>query len=713
MSQVQFNLLRPLPPDHSSPSQLNSFIVPQDWNPDHLYLYLKNWDLKRLTALDVETKGNEAHNRESYVIGVGLSQSNLAVYFPISTKEQWTKFCTYLQNSQLPLIAHNLTYDAAWFIRDNFKLNWVGCTYAWLRSLANEGWAGQRWGLKDSMVDLLAWPSSNEELLDKWLIDNGHVKSIAKEKKDGYYFYPEKDRWFSPQKAEMWRAPSDILGTYCCLDAYATIQLYEHVLVEILDSEDFGDLFDQYSKWMLRLILKTIEQQLRGIQIDVPQVEKHLEFLKQEIERTEKELIGHPEVVPSISLYNKMQVEEIRKKEPKQFKKDGSRSKLHENWAAKVEEAKQVQHFNLNSSKQKQWLFYEQLKFPILRETESGEAAVDGKALLGFGEVGRLFTELTHLTKEHSYVEKCLELTRDTGILHPQLRVPGTLTGRCSGSGGLNIQQLPKSKQYLKAWVAREGYCWIDFDFTAIEPIVLTELSRDRAMLSVYGPDAGPNDIYLLTGSGLPGLKNKILEAGYNPSLPTKEGIANAKKKAKLERGVAKIVTLGSNYGMGPKKLRDDLSLHGFPVSFEEAKEIHKSYWSLYKGIKEFESYLLGQLETTGGWILNGLGRPISVASGYEKDIVNRVVQSTAHDILMLYIYLLTDNLAKEGVDYAPIIIDFHDQIILEAKVSDANAVINIVNQTVDELNAQLGGLIKMKGTPQIVTNLAQAKIEE
>jgi len=642
-----------------------------------------------------------------------LAQADRAVYFPITTKEQWTKLCTYLENCQIPLIAHNLTFDAAWFIRDYYKLHWIGCTYAWLRSLANEGWAGQRWGLKDSMVQLLGWPESNEENLDKWLIENEYVRSISKSEKDGYYYYPEKERWLAPEKGEMWRAPSDILGSYCCLDAYGTIELYEKVLTEVLDSEDFGDFYDEYSKWMLRLILKTIEQQLKGIEIDVEQVQRHFESLQKQIAETEQQLITHPEVVPSIQKYNQMQVNELIKKEPKQFKKDGQRSKLHKNWAAKVEEAKQTNYFNLNSSQQKQWLFYEELKFPILRETESGQAAIDGKALLGFGEVGNLFTKLTHLTKELGYVEKCLELTKDTGLLHPQLRVPGTLTGRCSGSGGLNIQQLPKSKEYLKAWTARKGMVWVDFDFTAIEPIVLTELSRDASMLSVYGPNAGPNDIYLLTGSGLPGLKEKIRAAGYDPKNPTAEGIANAKKKAKKERGVAKIVTLGSNYGMGPKKLMEDLGLNGFPVSFDEAKRIHSSYWSLYKGIKEFESYLLWQLEATGGWVLNGLGRPICVASGYEKDIVNRVVQSTAHDILMFYIYLVTEELERLKISYAPIIIDFHDQLILESQTQVSKEVVDVLVRMVERLNQELGGLIKMKGVPQLVNNLAEAKIEE
>lgn len=981
--------------------------------------YLQILDRKLTTALDVETCGNQAHNPNHYVVGVGLSQvkedgSSVAVYFPITSQTQFKELSSWLQALEIPLIAHNLTFDAAWFIRDGFQLNWKGCTYAYYRMLANEGWAGQTWGLKSSMIELLSWPESNEESLDLWLINNGFVKSISKVEKDGYYWIEEKQRWLSPKKSDMWRAPQAILGKYCCLDAFGTIELYNRVLCEVLESNEFSELYEEYSKWQLTLILKTIEQQLNGIEIRVPMVEAWIEELKRLIEITNHEILTHPQVVPSVTKYNQAKVQELLDSPPKQFKKDGTQSKLYDNWLLKVEEAKQKQYFNLNSSAQKQWLFYEELKFPQLRETDSGQAAVDSKALLGFGEVGALFSKHNGLTKELGYVEKCLELTKDTGVLHPQLRVPGTLTGRCSGSGGLNIQQLPKSKEYLEAWVAREGKVWVDFDFClhpktelltkrgwvkvlelnkedevwqvnpdtrigswvipsriinkeyfgkmyeigntrgkfsvtenhtmlwynqlnrgrpvsykvnksqeglpsqyystiltatnnneidgevysrdelfkvallqadahyqgpnfvlqlslprkrelasrllgrtgslrpirkghnypveiwcgipnvnpllkndgkrwnlrnlspscsrdfvdallfwdgskgkkdevvycctdtynldevqaylvrsgweakrrgkfnlairpskgirlqksdikqvdyegrvgcvtvptgfilirsegqtfitgncAIEPIVLTELSKDKAMMSVYGPTAGPNDIYLLTGSSLPGLKDKILAAGYNPRAPTQEGINNAKRLAKKERSVSKIVTLGSNYGMGAKKLMDDLALHGFPVSLEQAKQIHRSYWTLYSGIKEFESYLIGQWETTGGWVLNGIGRPICVAPGYEKDIVNRVVQSTAHDLLMYFIHLLVGNLKEAKLDYKPIIIDFHDQSILEVSAKDSQRTADIILQTVEQLNQKIGGTIKLKGVPQIVHNLAQAKIEE
>jgi hypothetical protein len=160
------------------------------------------------------------------------------------------------------------------------------------------------------------------------------------------------------------------------------------------------------------------------------------------------------------------------RKEPPKFKKDGTVSKNWENWKAqceaekelavsknwekwskRFEQAKQEQHFNINSGDQLRWLFFDQLKYTPQLFTENGAAAVDNRAKRFFGEPGRLLLSYDKLTKEQSYVDKALAVA-PFGVLHPRFKTPGTLTGRLSGDSGFNCY--PEETEVLtrRGWVA-------------------------------------------------------------------------------------------------------------------------------------------------------------------------------------------------------------------------------------------------------------------
>jgi len=194
-----------------------------------------------------------------------------------------------------------------------------------------------------------------------------------------------------------------------------------------------------------------------------------------------------------------------------------------------------------------------------------------------------------------------------------------------------------------------------------LEQVVLAELSKDESLFKIYGPGAKKNDIYLFNGAHLPGIKDAILGSGYNPNNPTPESISKAKKECKKERGIAKVITLGSSYGMGPKKLKLTLALQGIKITSDESYELYKRYWELYSGVKEYERFLLKELEENKGWVLNGIGRPVGCAKNYEKDIVNRVVQGTGHDLHILYIHINNQLFEENKIKVDGIVWDFHD----------------------------------------------------
>jgi hypothetical protein len=254
---------------------------------------------------------------------------------------------------------------------------------------------------------------------------------------------------------------------------------------------------------------------------------------------------------------------------------------------------------------------------------------------------------------------------------------------------------------------------YLDCDLTAAEPTVITELTRDPGMMMVYGPEARNQDVYLYFGANIPGLGDEIRAAGYDPLNPTKEGLANAKKKCKSIRNICKTVVLAKQYRAGVKKINQTLRLNGVNLTYSEVENICQVYDETFKGVKEFSYLLEREWEERNGWVYNGLGRPMTVAESYKKDLVNRVIQSTGHDIHMKLIRIFRRLMQTSKIPFKWVIADFHDQFIIECSVLHAEKIKDLlIPKAFDILNEELQGLIPIKGDPKIVPSMAEAKLE-
>jgi DNA polymerase I-like protein with 3'-5' exonuclease and polymerase domains len=290
--------------------------------------------------------------------------------------------------------------------------------------------------------------------------------------------------------------------------------------------------------------------------------------------------------------------------------------------------------------------------------------------------------------------------------------MPGTNTGRLSGSNGYNWQNPPKSK-YMQAFPARPGHVIVSCDVVALEAVVLAERSRDPTLMKLYGPGSIPGtDIYLFNGSQLPIIGPKIRAAGFDPDNMSKEATSKAKKEAKKERDIAKVITLSANYGAGPGKIHETLTLAGIDITLEECQVIHSGFWDLYGGIKAWERKLKAQWQSNGGWFLNGIGRPICVAKDYLKDIVNRDTQSTGHDIFVLFL-MTTLKLLGNRFTLHPWSADVHDAWYFEVPEEEAEDFCEAVRaEVLPAWNELLNGTIALRAEPAIITNLWLDKAE-
>jgi DNA polymerase I-like protein with 3'-5' exonuclease and polymerase domains len=668
----------------------------------------------RVMAVDFETVGGDYTNGIT-IVGIGLAWDSGSVYLDWQSLYSSSRnILSSLLLQHTGLIAHNVYFDGGVLRKETGQhAQWLACTYSLLAHLANES-PERKWGLKATQTELLGWPDSNEHELDEWLVTNGYY--IGNERKDES---PENLRnkfvegSLRPDKGEMWRAPTEILGKYCILDAESCYLLYTRVLEPTL--LQFPGLVAVFSDTM-NLIQILIDQKITGIETDRNGLEARREKLLAEIAASTGEFISNPQTQGHIKEMELVMCQEISEKEPPKYKKDGGISKNWINWEKRLSDAisgRSSQYkFNINSGPQLRELLYTRLQFEVRSYTDTGLPGIGHKAYKHMGILGQLLSQRADRVKTLSYVDKYLELTTHRTTIHPSFRTPGTITGRLS-SKEPNLQQLEKTKAMMSLFRARPGMVWVDLDFSALEPTVLTEFSQDENLLAIYGDSAPKNDIYLYVAASIPSYSSTIRATGYEPKNPRPEYLARAKQECKAIRSICKTVVLACQYGAGVKKVMQTLEQDDVFLDWEQVEAIHSGYWDVFAKVKDFSRSLFFEWRRNDGYILNGMGRPMCVPEDYNKDLLNRFIQSTGHDILIKYISILTRNLNAANIPWMPIIIDFHDATTVEVPEEYAEKTVQIFQQSMNELNEFLQGTVKLRGVPTVGYNLAEVKEPE
>jgi hypothetical protein len=210
------------------------------------------------------------------------------------------------------------------------------------------------------------------------------------------------------------------------------------------------------------------------------------------------------------------------------------------------------------------------------------------------------------------------------------------------------------------------------------------------------------------------GIGPKITSLGYDPYAPVPEVMESTKKAFKKERSIAKLLILSDNYGSGVKKKQKILSLNGVEMTLREVEDMHNSLLEAKDGVLSYVEWLRDEWRANGGWVENGYGLPICVDEKYEKDLLNRVVQGTGHCILQLYARIAAEMLNDAGIEWYPIVMDWHDESIVEVRDDQVELAKRIMEvDAYAELNRRLGGTCPLKGSAAVAKTLAGIKLEE
>ena len=321
--------------------------------------------------------------------------------------------------------------------------------------------------------------------------------------------------------------------------------------------------------------------------------------------------------------------------------------------------------FNLNSPKQLGVALFEKLGLPAKKKTKSGYStnAEVLEELKHLHPAVSLLLEYRTLAKlKSTYTDGLQECVKEDGKIHTTFNQTETRTGRIS-SLEPNLQNIPvrtsEGKRLREFFIADNGKVLVDADYSQIELRVLASMSGDENMINAFNSGA---DIHTATAAQVFGLPIEMV----TPTL----------------RSRAKAVNFGIVYGIGAFSLAKDIG-----VTRKEADDYIKSYLATYPKVAAYMENTINEAKANG-FVTTLFGRKrylpeLQNSNGMIRAFGERVarnapIQGTAADVIKLAMVKVFNRLEKE-VPTAKLILQVHDELIVECLEQDAQLVCDIL----------------------------------
>ena len=321
------------------------------------------------------------------------------------------------------------------------------------------------------------------------------------------------------------------------------------------------------------------------------------------------------------------------------------------------------EEFNINSPKQLGEILFDKMKLKGGKKTKTGysTAADVLEKLAPDCPVVQMVLDYRQLTKLNStYAEGLAAYIGADGRIHGKFNQTITATGRISSTEP-NLQNIPVrmelGREIRKVFVAREGCTFVDADYSQIELRILAHMSGDERLIEAYRE---AQDIHAITAS-------QVFHIPLDQVTP-------------LQRRNAKAVNFGIVYGISAFGLSEGLS-----ISRKEAMEYIEKYFETYPGVKKFLDGLVEQAKEQGYVsTLFGRRRPIPELNSPrtrafgERVAMNSPIQGTAADIMKIAMVEVDRELRRRKLE-SRIVLQVHDELLVEAKESEAEEVVRIL----------------------------------
>ena len=325
------------------------------------------------------------------------------------------------------------------------------------------------------------------------------------------------------------------------------------------------------------------------------------------------------------------------------------------------------EEFNINSPKQLGVILFEKLRLPYGKKTKTGystSADVLERIRLEDPIVEKVLSYRQVAKLKSTYTDGLEAYIREDGRIHCKLNQLVTATGRLSSTEP-NLQNIPirmeLGKKIRKAFIPKEGFVFVDADYSQIELRIMAHLSGDEELIKAYQSE---EDIHRITASHV--FKVPLDEV------------------TDMQRRNAKAVNFGIIYGISSFGLGENLG-----ISRKDAEKYINDYFKAYPKVKTYLDSLV-QKGIEDGYVKTYFGRirPIPELSSNnfmkrqfgERIAMNSPVQGTAADIIKIAMNNVNKRLKAEYPD-SKLLLQIHDELLIESKEEDRLAVAAILKE--------------------------------
>ena len=347
-------------------------------------------------------------------------------------------------------------------------------------------------------------------------------------------------------------------------------------------------------------------------------------------------------------------------------------SAINENLKSHVARLTKVLHelagrsFNINSPTQLREVLFEEKKLAPGKKTKTGfstDAATLEKIRDQWPEFIDPLLEYREFEKLRStYGQGLLDSVGADGRIHATFNQTVARTGRLS-SDQPNLHNIPvrsdEGKVFRTAFIPSKGCEFLVADYNQIELRCIAHLANDPGLIDAFTRGI---DVHSATASRLFNVKESEVSSE--------------------QRSQSKMVSYGLAYGMEAYGLSQRLS-----VGVGEASGILDAYFVAFPNVKQYMDDTVEQARKRGYTeTLFGRRRPIPelnssnfrIRQAGERQAMNAGIQGLAADIFKIALVRISDAFESASLK-SRVILQVHDEVIIEAVVSEKSVVEEIV----------------------------------
>ena len=327
--------------------------------------------------------------------------------------------------------------------------------------------------------------------------------------------------------------------------------------------------------------------------------------------------------------------------------------------------------FNINSPKQLGEILFVEMGLPYQKKKTKTGYSTDAQTLEELRYISPIIDDILEyrqVTKlKNTYADALPALADENDRIHTDFKQALTATGRLS-SADPNLQNIPiktkMGREMRRYFITDEGYTLVDADYSQIELRLLAHIADDYNMREAF---INGEDIHRKTAAAVFGLP----EEAVNEEM----------------RKRAKAVNFGIVYGISGFSLSKDIG-----TTVAEATRYIKNYLMNYPSIDRYLEEVVEEAKANGyTTTVHGrrryipeLNAPNAVMRAFGKRVaMNAPIQGSAADIMKIAMIKTYNRLKKEGLD-ARIVMQVHDELIVEAKDAHVEAVKQILREEME-----------------------------